>query len=139
MKIRIAAFAALAILASPAPAQQGRNAAPPAPPQSAPEPPPPPYEPELLRLSEAMGSIAFLRGLCTGAEEPVWRERMSSLIESEARTPARREKLAGAYNRGYRSYALVYRNCTPSAQEALVRLAREGEGLSRALAGRFGG
>ena len=28
------------------------------------EPPPPPYEPQLLRLSEIMGSLAYLRGLC---------------------------------------------------------------------------
>jgi uncharacterized protein (TIGR02301 family) len=139
VRMRFLALAILAVVAFPALAQQGRNAAPPAQPQPAPEAPPPPYEPELLKLSEAMGSIAFLRGLCTGAEEPVWRERMASLIESEASSPARREKLAGAYNRGYRSYALVYRNCTPAAQEALVRLAREGEGLSRTLAGRFGG
>ena len=119
-------------------AQQSRPAQPvvPAP---VPEAPPPPYDPELLKLSEAMGSMAFLRVLCTGAEEPVWRERMSALMDAEARSSARRERLAAAYNRGYRSYALVYRNCTESAQEALVRLAREGEALSRTLAGRFGG
>jgi uncharacterized protein (TIGR02301 family) len=124
-------------LATPLRAQQGR-AAPPAPASPAPETPPP-YEPDLLKLAEAMGSIAFLRVLCTGTEEPVWRERMASLIESEGRTPARRDTLTATYNRGYRSYALVYRTCTASAEEALVRLAREGESLSRTLAGRFGG
>ena len=127
-------------LASPAMAQQ-RGSQPPQPAQPAPQPPEPlpPYNAELMRLSEAMGSIAFLRTLCTGADEPIWRERMAALIESEARTQARRDDLAGAYNQGYRAYALTYRTCTESAQEALVRLAREGDQLSRALSGRFGG
>jgi uncharacterized protein (TIGR02301 family) len=123
--------------ALPALAQQRPSAQ-----QPAPEPEPeqlPPYNTELMRLSETMGAIAFLRTLCTGADEPIWRERMSALIESEARTTARREALAGAYNQGFRGYALTYRSCTQSAQEALVRLARDGDRLSRSLSGRFGG
>ncbi|MGL4727201.1 MAG: TIGR02301 family protein, partial [Bosea sp. (in: a-proteobacteria)] len=115
----------------------------PAPSQApAPEPPPeplPPYNTDLMKLSEVMGAIAFLRTLCTGADEAIWRDRMAMLIESEARTPPRREALAGAYNQGFRGYALTYRSCTESAQEALVRLARDGDRLSRALSGRFGG
>ena len=43
---------------------------------------------------------------------------MKALIESEGVTPARRDRLAGAYNRGYRGYALTYRVCTPAAHEA---------------------
>jgi len=58
---------------------------------------------------------------------------------AEGITPARRDRLAGAYNRGYRSYALTYRVCTPAAHEAAARFLAEGERLSHALAGRFGG
>ena len=47
--------------------------------------------------------------------------------------------LAGAYNRGYRGYALTYRTCTPSATEAATRYLAEGERLSHAISGRFGG
>ena len=154
--LAVAVFA-LAILAlampgiAPALAQQGRGqparSAPqqpaasqqPAAPSPEPEQPLPPYDPELVKLSDVMGSIAFLRLLCTGSEEPIWREKMAALMESEGRSTARRERLAAIFNRGYRSYALVYRSCTASAEEALVRLAREGETLSRKLAGRFGG
>ncbi|HEX2266151.1 MAG TPA: TIGR02301 family protein, partial [Solirubrobacterales bacterium] len=60
-------------------------------------------------------------------------------LDTEGTTPSRRERLAGAYNRGYRGYALTYRMCTPSATEASARYLKEGETLSRNLAGRYGG
>jgi uncharacterized protein (TIGR02301 family) len=104
-----------------------------------PEPPPPPYEKELLRLSEVMGSLAFLRALCATSDAGEWPKRMQALLESEGTTARRRERLAGAYNRGYRGYALTYRTCTPSATEAITRYLKEGETLSRNLAGRYGG
>jgi uncharacterized protein (TIGR02301 family) len=64
---------------------------------------------------------------------------MQALIEAEGTTPGRRERLAGAYNRGYRGFSLTYSVCTPSADEAINRYLAEGETLSRNLAGRFGG
>jgi uncharacterized protein (TIGR02301 family) len=135
----------------PAAAQQGRGSQPaaraapaPAPakppePPAAPEPPPPPYEKELLRLSEIVGSLAFLRSLCSSSDAGEWPKRMQALLETEGTTPGRRERLAGAYNRGYRGYAVTYRTCTPSAVEASARYLKEGESLSRNLAGRYGG
>ncbi len=140
----------MALAAVPAGAQQGRGASPPArgapaapakPPEPppAPEPPPPPYEKELLRLSEVVGSLAFLRTLCASSDAGEWPKRMQALLETEGTTLGRRERLAGAYNRGYRGYALTYRTCTPAAREASNRFLKEGETLSRNLAGRFGG
>jgi uncharacterized protein (TIGR02301 family) len=123
------------------PTARGAPAAPakPAEPPPPPEPPAPPYEKELLRLSEIVGSLAFLRSLCASTDAAEWPKRMQALLDSEGTTPARRERLAGAYNRGYRGYALTYRTCTPSATEATARYLKEGETLSRNLAGRFGG
>ncbi|WP_336489658.1 TIGR02301 family protein [Methylobacterium nigriterrae] len=103
------------------------------------EPPPAPYDRDLMRLSEIIGSLAFLRGLCAAPDAPEWPARMKALIEAEGVTPNRRDRLAGAYNRGYRGYALTYRVCTPAAHEAAGRFVAEGERLSHALAGRFGG
>jgi uncharacterized protein (TIGR02301 family) len=111
----------------------------PAPLPPAAELPPPPYEKELLRLAEILGSLAFLRGLCTAADAPEWPKGMQTLVDAEGVTPARKERLAGAYNRGYRAFALTYRVCTPSAHEATTRYLAEGETLSRTLAGRYGG
>lgn len=120
------------------PPTQQRPAEPPPPPPE-PELPPPPYEPQLLKLAEIMGSLAYLRTLCAAREAPDWRERMAALLESEGRSPLRRERLTGAYNRGFRAYSATHRVCSDGSQEASARLAGEGEKLARALAGRFGG
>lgn len=140
-----AALAALALSVAPlaaAYAQAQRPPAsgqPPAQPAPEPEPPPPPYEPQLLKLAEIMGSLAYLRTLCAGKEAQAWRERMTALVEAEGRTPLRRERLTSAYNRGFRAYSVTHRACTDVSQEASTRLAAEGERLARALAGRYGG
>jgi uncharacterized protein (TIGR02301 family) len=103
------------------------------------EPPPAPYEKELLRLAEIMGGLAMLRPLCSAPDASEWSRRMQVLLEAEGSTPGRRERLAGAYNKGYQAYALTYRVCTPSAQEASVRFLAEGEQLARSITGRYGG
>ena len=103
------------------------------------EPPPAPYEKELLRLAEIMGSLAMLRPLCSAPDGTEWSRRMQVLLEAEGTTPGRRERLAGAYNKGYQAYALTYRVCTASAQEASVRFLSEGEQLARNITGRYGG
>ena len=103
------------------------------------EPPPAPYDRELMRLAEIIGALSFLRGLCATPDAAEWPSRMSALMEAEGVTPGRRDRLAGAYNRGYRGYALTYRVCTPAATLAAGRFVAEGERLSQSLAGRFGG
>lgn len=119
-----------------APQQQPQQQAEPAPPV---EPPPAPYEKELLRLAEIMGSLAMLRPLCTEPDAGEWSRRMQVLLEAEGTTPGRKERLAGAYNKGYQAYALTYRICTPSAREASARFLQEGELLARNITGRYGG
>jgi uncharacterized protein (TIGR02301 family) len=117
---------------APPPQQQAEPAAPA-------EPPPAPYEKELLRLAEIMGSLALLRPLCSAPDGAEWGRRMQVLLDSEGSTSGRRERLAGAYNKGYEAYALTYRVCTPSAQEASARFLREGEQIARNITGRYGG
>lgn len=119
-----------------APGQQPHQQAEPAPPV---EPPPAPYEKELLRLAEIMGALAMLRPLCTAPDGNEWSRRMQVLLDTEGTTPGRRERLAGAYNKGYQAYALTYRICTPSAQEASARFIREGEQIAHNITGRYGG
>ena len=99
----------------------------------------PPYEPQLERLATLMGTLAYLRDLCTKGDGAEWRSRMSALLESEAKTPTRRERLAGAYNRGFRGYEVNYRACTPSAELVIARSIEEGDRLTRELSSRFGG
>ena len=78
------------------------------------EPPPAPYEKELLRLAEIIGSLAFLRSLCTTPMPAEWPQKMQALLEAEGTTPGRRERLA-APDKGYRAFSLTYRVCTASA------------------------
>lgn len=121
------------------PAQPQQQQQRPAEPAPEPESPAPPYEPQLLQLAEIIGSLAYLRTLCETREAQDWRERMATLLESEGRSPQRRERLASAYNRGYRAYSATHRTCSDGSQEASARLAQEGEKLAKALASRFGG
>ena len=123
--------------ARPATPARGVAALPPAA-QPVPEGPPPVYEPQLLRLSEVLGALAFLRPLCGGGDEAEWRNRMDQLIQAEASTPQRRERLAGAWNRGYRGSSLTYRRCTPNAELLIARYLDEGSRLARELVGRYG-
>jgi uncharacterized protein (TIGR02301 family) len=115
-------------------AQQGEAATEPV--ERVPAGPPPIYEKELLRLSEVMGALAFLRDLCDAPDASEWPLRMQALLESEGQ--ARAERLAGAYNRGFSAFALTYRVCTPSAELAVSRYLDEGDRLSRLIASRYG-
>ncbi|WP_442578387.1 TIGR02301 family protein [Mesorhizobium sp. ASY16-5R] len=96
-----------------------------------------PYENGLLRLSEVLGSLHFLRSLC-GETGDRWRGEMEKLLAAENPDPARRERFVARFNRGYRSFADNYTSCTASATEAISRYMKEGEELSREIAARQG-
>jgi uncharacterized protein (TIGR02301 family) len=100
---------------------------------------PPPYEPQLMRLAEIMGALAFLRDLCGPKDGDTWRAKMAALLEAEAKTEKRRELLAGAFNRGFRGYEVTYHSCTPAADTVIVRYLAEGARLAHELTNRFGG
>lgn len=102
------------------------------------EAPPPPYEGQLMRLSEIIGALAFLRDLCGEKDGEEWREKMSALLDADAPSGARREKYVSAFNRGFRGYELTYRVCTPNAKAATARYLDEAGRISRDLTYRFG-
>lgn len=93
-----------------------------------------PYDERLLRLSEVLGAIHFLRELCGGNDGMIWRDRMTELMSAEGSTPQRRARLTRAFNTGYRSYSRTYSTCTPSAQTAINRFLAEGTEIADALA-----
>ncbi|MFU0503399.1 TIGR02301 family protein [Pseudaminobacter sp. NGMCC 1.201702] len=96
-----------------------------------------PFERSLLRLSEILGSLHFLRNLC-GENGDNWRKQMEKLLEAEKPDAARRAKFIASFNRGYRSFEGTYASCTASAAEAIARYMKEGEQLSREVASRYG-
>lgn len=129
-----AGSAALAQSPGPAIAQAGRGASGPPAQGSA-----PPYDDELLKLSEILGALHYLRPLCgAAAEAQTWRVQMQALLEAEAPSDARRGALVASFNRGYSSYAQVYRTCTPSADLAVQRQLTESARLAHDIVVRFG-
>lgn len=92
-----------------------------------------PYDEKLLRLSEILGAIHYLRALCGAQEGQVWRDQMRDLIEAEGTTAIRRAKLVKGFNKGYRGYRRTYRSCTEPARTAIDRFMEEGATLADLL------
>ena len=92
-----------------------------------------PYDERLMRLSEILGAVHYLRELCGSTDGQAWRDRMKELMDAEGSTALRRAKLTRSFNNGYRSYSRTYNNCTPSAQTAITRFLTEGAEIAEAL------
>jgi uncharacterized protein (TIGR02301 family) len=135
------ALAALAAgpLAAQTPAAKGAPPAPAPTEPPAPAEPPPPYEPQLLRMAEVVGALSYLRDLCGEGDGAAFRAKFAALLDTEGTTPARKETLAGAFNRGLRDYELTYHACTPAAREIVARFLDEAARIARDVANRYGG
>lgn len=92
-----------------------------------------PYDDRLLRLSEILGAVHYLRELCGGNDGQLWRERMTELMDAEGSSALRRARLTRSFNQGYRSYSRTYVACTPSAQTAINKFLAEGVQIAEAL------
>ena len=132
LRIVAAANALVAVLlASVAMAQDAAPVAPPA--------PPPAYDEQLLRLSEILGAIHYLRPLCGREDEKdAWRAEMSALIEAEQPDAVRRARMVDSFNRGYEGFHSVYRTCTAAASESADRYLREGAKIAADITVRYG-
>jgi uncharacterized protein (TIGR02301 family) len=100
-------------------------------------PPPPddrPYDNKLMRLTEILGAVHYLRELCGAQEGQVWREQMKEILRNEGTTAVRRAKLVNSFNDGYRGYRRTYRSCTQSATLATTRFSTEGATIAASLA-----
>ena len=93
-----------------------------------------PYDDRLLRLSELLGAIHYLRELCGSNDGQLWRDRMRDLMDAEGATALRRAKLTRSFNQGYRAYSRTHTQCSPSAQGVLTKFLGEGTQLAEGLA-----
>jgi len=100
------------------------------PPATPAEPPAPIYEEKLLRLSEILGALSFLRDLCGDNDGGAWRSEMISLLLAEKPPPLRRKRLIARFNHGFETFNAVYRTCTPSAKLSISRYLTEGAALA---------
>ncbi len=96
-----------------------------------------PYDDKLMRLSEILGAVHYLRELCGANEGQYWRDRMRELMDAEGSSALRRARLTRAFNQGYRSYSRTYNTCSSSAQTAINRFLTEGTQLSEGLVKSF--
>ncbi len=128
-----AAMLSVCVLALPGMAlAQEANEAPPA------EPVVGPYDGGLVRLSEILGSMHYLRELCGGSEGTLWRDQMQGIIDAEQADGERLARLVDGFNRGYEGFRAVYRTCTPAATLAVDRYMDEGARIARDIAARYG-
>lgn len=97
-----------------------------------------PYDDKLLRLSEILGSVHYLRTICGAKEDNKWRDTMSAILAAEQPGPNRRARLIAHFNRGYRTFSGSYSTCTASALLASERYMEEGAILSKQITQRYG-
>jgi uncharacterized protein (TIGR02301 family) len=103
-----------------------------------PAPNQPAYDPQLLRLSEILGAVHYLRRLCAASEGNLWRNEMQALIDAENPDTDRRARLVDRFNRGFQGFRSVYRTCTPAAIVAIDRYMEEGAKIARDITARYG-
>jgi uncharacterized protein (TIGR02301 family) len=96
-----------------------------------------PYDGDLQRLSEILGALHYLRGICGSKEGQKWRSEMQALIDAEAPTGDRRSKLQTSFNNGFRVFQQTYRTCTPAANVTIRRYLLEGSKISREITARY--
>ena len=99
---------------------------------------PPAYEPQMLRLSEILGSLHYLRELCNANEGQKWRLAMQDMIKNEEPSNDRRAQMIANFNHGFRGFQETYRECTNAAIEANNRYMAEGIKLSGEIPTRYG-
>lgn len=131
--LRLAVIAMALGVATPVTAQDA-----PAPPAPVVDAPPAPYEDQLLRLSEILGAVHYLRHLCEHDEKETWRNQMSALLDTEAPEGPRRARLIDRFNRGYEGFRSVYRTCTLAAATSSERYLQEGAKIAADITARYG-
>ena len=96
-----------------------------------------PYDGDLQRLSELLGALHYLRAICGSKEGQKWRIEMQALIDAEAPSGERRNRLKAGFDNGYRVFQQTYRTCTPAANLTIRRYLLEGSKISREITARY--
>lgn len=94
---------------------------------------PRPYDRDLLRLSELLGAIHYLRALCAADDGTRWRDEMQALIAAEGTSARRKVQFTRRFNKGYRNFQRTYRSCTQTARTAIDRFAGEAAEIATRL------
>jgi uncharacterized protein (TIGR02301 family) len=98
---------------------------------------PAPFDGDLQRLAEILGALHYLRGICGANDGMKWRNEMQALLDAEAPSGERRNRLSVSFNRGYHGFQQTYRICTPAADVVIRRYLDEGAKISREITARY--
>ena len=107
-------------------------------PEAAVQDTPAPFDHDLGRLSEILGALHFLRGVCNSGEGEKWRSEAKALIDAEAPSGNRREQMVASFNRGYSGFEQTYRICTPAADIVIRRYMEEGAKIAHDITAHYG-
>lgn len=88
---------------------------------------------DLVRLSEILGSLHYLRGNCVRSERNEWQRSFERLLVLQNPSAALKKNMNGAFNNAYNYYHRNYPTCDPVAARVARDLARDGERLSKSL------
>ena len=95
-----------------------------------------PYDHDLQRLSEILGALHFLRGICNSNEGQKWRNEALALIDAEAPSGKRHDDMVASFNRGYRGFQ-SYRTSGSVADVVIRRYLEEGAKIARNITARY--
>lgn len=93
------------------------------------------YETEARDLALTLGAAHYLRWLCFGRREQVWRGFMTELLDREDQRF--RAILAQAFNQGFDAERTRFDSCTPKAQESEAAWRAKGLRLADGLGARY--
>jgi uncharacterized protein (TIGR02301 family) len=92
------------------------------------------YEEDARALGQVLGAAHYLRWLCYGRRDQVWREFMGQLLDREDQRL--RAGMAEAFNKGFDGERLRFDRCTERAIAAEVDWKAKGLKLADSLAAR---
>lgn len=91
------------------------------------------YRTQLVELSEVLGGAHYLRILCAGRSDQMWRDYMRGVISRE---PQYNGLLVEGFNRGYRSEEARFPVCDATTRQMEAELRARGLRVAQALSAR---
>ncbi|MFP3944804.1 MAG: TIGR02301 family protein [Alphaproteobacteria bacterium] len=89
---------------------------------------------QIQELAEILGRVHYMRNLCVGNEDMVWRDAMMELLRLEEPSRAERKEMTRRFNEGYHAARDRFPECDAKARHEMKRLSSDGARLSSRLA-----
>ena len=92
------------------------------------------YLTEKRDLAGILGEVHYLRTLCNGQKDQIWRNYMRDFLDIEGQPKSRRSLFVSAFNRGYKNQRRRTDSCSQSAVNTERHLSSRGRALSEKIA-----